>query len=85
MYHNLPASPFILQGIGNPLPYPYVFRWTLVYIPPGRLLSLKKGFFLICKEPSIALKARLVPYYICGNISPGGVPYTLSYSLWPLF
>ena len=79
MYYNLPASLSILQGIGNPLPCLYVFRWTLVYIPPNRPLNLGGGFFLNRGEPSMALKAILVPYYICGNTSPGGVPYTLNY------
>ena len=76
---NLPASPFILRSISDPLPYSCVFRWTLVCIPPGRFLSLGEGFFLNCGEPSMVLKAILVPRYVCGDISPGGVPYTLNY------
>ena len=76
---NLPASLFILQGIGDPSPCLCMFRWTLVYIPPGRLLSLGKGLFPNRREPFITLKAILVPYYICGNTFPGGVPYTLNY------
>ena len=79
IYYNLPASPFILRGIGNPLPYPYVFRWILVYIPPGYPLNLGGGLFLNRGEPSMALKAILIPHYVYGNISPGGVPYTLGY------
>ena len=79
IYYNLPASLSILQGINNPLPYLYVFRWILVYIPPGRFLNLKRGFFLNCGKPFIILKVILVPHYICGNTSPGGVLYTLNY------
>ena len=79
MYYNLLASPSILRGIGDPLPCLYVFRWTLVRIPPGRFLNLEGGFFLNRGKPSMALKATLVPHYIYGNTFPGGVPYTLSY------
>ena len=77
--YNLPASLFILRGIGNPLPCSCVFRWILVRIPPGRFLNLGKGFFPNRGELSIAPKATLVPRYIYGNISPGDVPYTLNY------
>ena len=38
-----------------------------------------KGVFLNRGEPSMALKVILVPHYIYGNISPGGVLYTLNY------
>ena len=79
MYYNLPASLSILQGISNPLPYLYVFRWTLVRIPPNRFLNLGGGFFLNRGEPSMALKTTLVSRYIYGNTSPEGVPYTLGY------
>ena len=79
MYYNLPASPSILRGIGDLLPYPYVFRWTLVYILPGRFLNLGGGLFPNRREPSKVLKTILVPRYVCGNIFPGGVPYTLGY------
>ena len=79
MCYNLPASPSILRGIGDPSPYSYVFRWTLVCIPPGRPLNLGKGFFPNCGEPSIAPKAILALRHICGNTSPGGVPYTPNY------
>ena len=79
MYYNLLVSPSILRGIGNPLPYLYVFRWILVYIPPGCPLSLGGGFFLNCGEPSMVLKAILVLYYVCGDTFPGGVPYTPGY------
>ena len=85
IYCNLPASPSILQGIGDPLLYLYVFRWTLVCIPPGRFLNLGGWLFLNRGEPSIALKAILIPRYICGNISPGGVFYIPNYQFWPLF
>ena len=79
MCYNLPASPSILQGIGDPLPCLYMFRWTLVRIPLGRPLSLGRGFFLNRGEPFMVLKATLVPHYICGNTSPGGVSYTPGY------
>ena len=79
MCYNLPASLSILQGIGDPSPYLYILQWTLVYIPPNRLLNLKGGFFLNRGEPSMALKVILVPRYVCGDISPGGVLYTLNY------
>ena len=85
MCYNLPASPSILRGIGDPLPCPYIFRWTLVYIPFNRPLSLGGGFFLNREEPSMVLKAILVPRYVYGNTSPGGVPYTPGYQFWPLF
>ena len=45
MYYNLPASPFILQDIGDLSPCLYVFRWILVRISPGRFLNLGGGFF----------------------------------------
>ena len=77
--YNLLASLFILQGISDLLLCLYGFRWTLVYIPPGRFLSLEKGFFPNCGEPSMVLKTTLVPHYVYGNISPGGVFYTLNY------
>ena len=79
MYYNLLASLSILQGIGKPLPYPYIFRWILIRIPPNRPLNLGGGFFLNYKEPSMALKAILVPHYVYSNTSPGGVPYTPGY------
>ena len=85
MYCNLPASLSILQGIGNPLPYSYVFRWILVCISPGRFLSLGKGFFLNYGESFMVLKAILVPRYVYGNTSPGGVPYMPNYQFWLLF
>ena len=79
IYYNLPASPFILENISDLLPYLYTFRWTFIRIPPGRFLNLEKGFFPNRKKPSIALKAILIPYYIYGNTSLGGVPYTPNY------
>ena len=79
MCYNLPASLSTLRGIGDFSPCPYVFRWTLVRIPPGCFLNLGGGFFLNYGEPSTVLKAILVPYYVCGNTSPGGVPYTPGY------
>ena len=79
MCYNLPASLSTLQGIGDPLPYPYVFQWTLVCIPPGCPLNLRGGFFLNRREPSMALKVILVLHYIYGNTSPEGVPYTPGY------
>ena len=79
MCYNLPASLSILQGINNPSLYPYIFRWTSIYIPPGYPLNLEGGFFLYREQPSMVLKATLVPRYVCGNASPGGVPYTLNY------
>ena len=79
MYYNLLASLSILQGIGNLSPYLYIFQWTLVYIPPGRPLNLGRGFFPNRGEPSMALKATLVPHYIYSNTSPGGIPYTPGY------
>ena len=77
--YNLPTSLSILRGIGNPSPCPYMFRWTLVCIPPGRPLSLGGGFFPNYGEPSIFLKTILVLHYVCGNTSPGGISYTLNY------
>ena len=85
MYYNLQASLSTLRNINNPLPYPYIFRWILIRIPPGRPLSLGRGFFLNRREPFMALKAILVPRYVYGNTSPGGVLYTPGYQLWPLF
>ena len=79
MCYNLPANPSILQGIGDLSPYPYVFQWTLVRIPFNYSLNLGGGFFLNYGELSMVLKTILVLYYICGNISPGGVPNILSY------
>ena len=51
-----------------------MFRWILVCIPPGRFLNLGGGFFLNRGKPSMVLKAILVPHYVYGDISPGGVP-----------
>ena len=79
MCYNLPASLSILRGIGDPSSCSYVFRWTLVRIPPGRLLNLEGGLFLNRGEPFITLKAILVPHYVCGDTSLGGVLYTLNY------
>ena len=76
MCYNLPASLFTLQGINNPLPYLYIFRWILVYIPPGYFLNLGRGFFLNRGEPSMILKAILILRYVYNNSSPGGVLYT---------
>ena len=79
MCYNLLASLSILQGIGNLLPYLYVFRWTLVRIPPNYPLNLGRGFFPNRGEPFIILKIILVPYYVYNNTSPGGVLYTPGY------
>ena len=79
MYYNLPASLFILRGIGDPSPCLYVFRWILVCIPPGRPPNLEGGFFLNRGELSMVLKAILVPRYICGNTSPESVSYAPGY------
>ena len=79
MYYNLLASPFILRDISDPSPCSYIFQWILVRIPPNRFLNLGGGLFLNRREPFIVLKATLVPHYIYGNISPGGVPYTPGY------
>ena len=79
MYYNLPASLSTLRGIGDPSPCLYVFRWTLVYIPPNRFLNLERGLFLNRGEPSMVLKAILVLRYIYGNTFLGGVLYTLNY------
>ena len=79
MCYNLPASLFILRGISDFSPCLYVFRWTLVCIPLSCFLSLEGGFFLNRGEPSMVLKAILVPRYVCGDIFPGGVPYTPGY------
>ena len=79
MYYNLPTSPSILQGISDPSPYPCVFQWILVRIPPGRFLSLGKGLFPNRGEPSMAPKTTLVPHHVYGNISLGGIPYTPNY------
>ena len=79
MCYNLPASLSILRGIGDLSPCLYVFRWTLVCIPPNYPLSLGGGLFLNRGELSIVLKVTLVPRYVCGNTSPGSVPYTPGY------
>ena len=79
MYYNLPASPFILQGIGDPSPCLCVFQWILVYIFPGYFLSLEGGFFLNYRELSMVLKARLVLHYVYSDTFPGGVLYTPGY------
>ena len=85
MCYNLPANLSILQGIGDPSPCLYVFRWTLIRIPLNRPLSLGGGLFPNRGEPSIVLKTILVPRYVYGNTFPGGVPYTPNYQFWPLF